>query len=808
MCFRPPARLWPRPSTAILAALLGATANLAAQTVSITAPDNGAKEAGYYPGTYQLTRAGGDTAQPLTIGLAFSGTAIPGEDYECLPNFVTFAAGQTSVDLMLDPVNDADVEAEVLETAIATVLPGPGYTVGSPAAATVFIEDNETFTNTAPLHYAAAADSATAITLRWMDNFATETRYRVQYRVEGATAWTTIDNLPPNTTSRQVTGLTPGQAYEFRVNAYQNTTAAQNQNPMRAVALDPGTPPPFTTFEQWRAFGGLDGARRATGGRAGDDPDADGRRNLLEYVLGSNPLVPDAGAAPGVSQLPGGSIQVQWPDAPAAILDAWSALEESPNLAGWGVSPLSSSAAAGLRTAPDPRGGNARHYRIAAGAAIENPSPTVTCWGDSLTATTPGYPSKLAAALGRTVQNCGIGGDTSIQIRDRMVGLQITSPRPTTAASAAPGTPVRIAASRTAHARVMNPAYRSLWATYAGTIAEVSMVEFFNRGVKIGESSAPLAAAVTSNRSANPQRVLSAGHPFANGDVVHFPSGPLPSPLVPGKTYHVRDADAAGFSLTEDDSFVGITATAAAPNTVFDCPGHPFVNGDAVWFPTTPLPAPLVVGRTYYVRDAGSGVFSLAESPGGAAVSMTSGLSAVLLKGPPRAPLSLTADFAAATPVRGPFVFDWIHPGGATDLSIRTHTDRDANTFVFWLGRNNSSRPHEIYADLHAAVEHIKAINGRFLILGLLTASNELAGNQYYFNAINLNQLLRREFPNEFVDIRKKLILAGQPTGQDALDRTNDATPSSLRSDTLHLNDAGYQVVADVLAAEITARGW
>ncbi len=789
-------------------AVFSVSAAPAAESVTITAADSEAAETGCYPGVYRIVRSGGDTSQPLQVGLAFSGTAVAGSDYEPLPQSVIIPAGQATVDLTLDPINDPDVEVSTTDTAIATIQPGAGYTVGSPGAATINIADNETFTNTAPLAYAAEAISATSIVLRWTDNFETESKYRVQYRAEGTATWSSTD-ADANSTSKQITGLIPGQAYEFRVIACaaDGTTVSLSPNPIRQVALDPGTPPPFTTFEQWRKARGLDGALRGDYGRTTDDPDGDGQNNLLEYVLGGDPLAGDS-AGLAVAPASPASIFLQWPENPA-ILDAWPVLQESAAFARWDDSSLPSSASAGVRFATDTRGGNARYYRLrAATAEAENPSATITCWGDSLTATSPGYPSKLATALGRTVQNCGIGGDTSIQIMDRMRGLQITAPRPATAVGTAAGTPVRIVASRTVHARIMNTGYRSSWATYSSTIANVTKVEFFNRSVKIGESSTPLSASVTSNKSYNPKRLIAAGHPFANGDVVHFPSGALPSPLVAGKTYYVRDADAGGFSLAEDESFVSITASTSAPSTVFTCAGHPFADGDQVWFPATPLPGPLVVGRTYYVRDAGAGIFSLAETPGGTAITMTSNLSSVDIKGPPRAALSLAADFAAPTTIQGPFVLDWTHPGGPTSLSIRTLTDRDANTFVFWMGRNNSARPHEIYADIHAAVEHIKSLNGRFLIMGVLTASTEPIGNNYYYPAININNLLRREFPNEFIDIRKELILSGQATGQDAIDRAADMTPSSLRSDTLHLNDAGYQVVADILAREIARRGW
>lgn len=773
--------------------------------VTITAPDADAGEAGVFPGLFRIERSGPDFSQPLGVGLVWTGTATRARDYEATPTTALIPAGTSAVEIALLPINDGDVEAAPIETVVCAIQPGTNYLTGSPGTATVTLADNETFTNTAVLHYLARADSSTAITVFWTDNFETESKYRVQYRPEVTGTWSSID-VPSNTTSRQITGLLPGQAYEFRILAYASngTTTALTQNPMRQVAIAATSGPPFATFEEWRHARGLTGDQRAPAGRTTDDPDGDRVANLFEYLLGSDPLAPgQTGLVPAAA---GGSLQLQWP-ADTNLVDAALVLQEATAPTNWTDSPLAGTFSNGVRTVVDGRAEAQRQYRLVAAVPGRiDPAPLITCWGDSLTAYAMGYPLMLSTTLARNVQNCGIGGDTSVQIADRLRGLTITAPHPSTATNTPAGTLVRIVASRTAHSRIMNSANRSSWATYSATIADVSRVEFFNRGAKIGESTSPLAASVTSDRLSNSNRLIAPGHPFTYGDVVHFPAGPLPAPLVTNKTYYVRDVDTNGFALVDEDTFVSLVRSTSSNR--FIATNHPFTAGSAVFFPATPLPAPLIVGRTYYVRDTDPDGFALAETNGGAALALTSDLSGVVIKGPPRAPLALTQDFAAPTRVQGPFVFHWTHPGGTTLLSIRTHTDRDANTFVFWMGRNNSSRPHEVYADLHASIEHIKALNGRFLILGVLTASTELAGNAYYYNAINLNNLLRREFPNEFIDVRRELILAGQPSGQDLVDRGYDVVPSSLRSDTLHLNDAGYAVVAAVLAREILARGW
>ncbi|MEO5803939.1 MAG: Calx-beta domain-containing protein [Verrucomicrobiota bacterium] len=112
-----------------------------ATEVSITAPDATASEALSNTGTITVTRAG-DTSAALAIPYTITGTASNGVDYTTLSGTVTFAAGATSTNITISPIDDSI--AEVSETVILTFSSGTNYSILAPFNATVTILDNET----------------------------------------------------------------------------------------------------------------------------------------------------------------------------------------------------------------------------------------------------------------------------------------------------------------------------------------------------------------------------------------------------------------------------------------------------------------------------------------------------------------------------------------------------------------------------------------------------------------------------------------------------------------------------------------
>ena len=107
--------------------------------VTVTAPDASASEAGD-SGYFRISRTG-PNFQRLVVRVSAAGSAAAGSDYVALPSSVVIPAGASFVNIPLDVIDDTLTEST--ETVRLSVTTGAGYTVGSPAAATVNLADND-----------------------------------------------------------------------------------------------------------------------------------------------------------------------------------------------------------------------------------------------------------------------------------------------------------------------------------------------------------------------------------------------------------------------------------------------------------------------------------------------------------------------------------------------------------------------------------------------------------------------------------------------------------------------------------------
>jgi N-acetylneuraminic acid mutarotase len=109
-------------------------------TVTISANDPTASEDGPSSGQLTITRTG-DTTNPLSVNYVVTGSATSVDDYSTIFTSEIIPAGQASVVVNVNPVDDDLVEGS--ETVIVTLAADSAYTVGGANQGTVTIADND-----------------------------------------------------------------------------------------------------------------------------------------------------------------------------------------------------------------------------------------------------------------------------------------------------------------------------------------------------------------------------------------------------------------------------------------------------------------------------------------------------------------------------------------------------------------------------------------------------------------------------------------------------------------------------------------
>jgi hypothetical protein len=109
-------------------------------TITLTATDPTASEAGSNPGEFTLTRAG-PTSAALTVIISITGTATNGSDYNTISTSRVFAIGQTAVTIPVTVIQDSLTEGD--EEVVVSIASSANYLTGSPSVANVTIIDDD-----------------------------------------------------------------------------------------------------------------------------------------------------------------------------------------------------------------------------------------------------------------------------------------------------------------------------------------------------------------------------------------------------------------------------------------------------------------------------------------------------------------------------------------------------------------------------------------------------------------------------------------------------------------------------------------
>ena len=135
-------------------------------------------------------------------------------------------------------------------------------------------------------------------------------------------------------------------------------------------------------------------------------------------------------------------------------------------------------------------------------------------------------------------------------------------------------------------------------------------------------------------------------------------------------------------------------------------------------------------------------------------------------------------------------------------------------TQILWYGRNNvgkSDAETEIITSLDTSIAYITA-PARYIVVGVLLAAPEIKGTENYTQVTTINDKLAAKYGNSFVEMTpptdtEMAAISYSPTADDLTDLANLNFPRGMRADittdSIHLNDKGYQIIANRIVAKI-----
>jgi hypothetical protein len=241
-------------------------------------------------GVFRVSRTGGNTALPLTIGMTLSGTATSGTDYSALPSSVTIPANESSVDVELTALPDYLYDPD--ETATVTLSGDVRYYLLSNDTASVSIlDDSNTVTTTVHEEEftltGAAGSVNVALTVTYNPSGAMgqyEWKYVVTNPSSSSASWTDL-SIPVDDIDSDVGNLTSSIGWTGTVGTSAVSWAG-------GTALAPGNSATFTIRSDPRELipvtgSILNGAAQAQGDVKAPGPLAVAPRATLSFFNGT-----------------------------------------------------------------------------------------------------------------------------------------------------------------------------------------------------------------------------------------------------------------------------------------------------------------------------------------------------------------------------------------------------------------------------------------------------------------------------------------------------------------------------------------
>ncbi|MDA6068977.1 hypothetical protein NJT12_05010 [Flavobacterium sp. AC] len=131
---------------------------------------------------------------------------------------------------------------------------------------------------------------------------------------------------------------------------------------------------------------------------------------------------------------------------------------------------------------------------------------------------------------------------------------------------------------------------------------------------------------------------------------------------------------------------------------------------------------------------------------------------------------------------------------------------------VLWLGRNNVPDFSILLQTINNAILYMEKPR-RVLVIGVLPALNEPMGTSRYTAITAVNSTLKNTYPNNYIEstpptTEEMSFIRYSPSEDDIIDINKGVFPGGMRTDSIHLNGFGYNIMANRVAKMIKQYNW
>ncbi len=309
-----------------------------APQVSIVASIPGASENGPVSGQFTLTRTG-PTDSAMTIPLQITGSAVNGSDYQYINPQATFAVGQPTVTLAVNPYLNSATVTQVVQVALMT---GGGYELSAQALAQVTIEPLSPQISIQAIEPVAVQADQTPglflVTRGGVINSSVLVRLTISGTAPNGGHYASISSfvnlLPQQTTALLTvtpkTGVTIANGLEYVQIAIKTDPSYKVMTPSsdRVLLISQ-----MLTGAAWQQQN-FSGASEGWTIFAQEDSGHMGIRNLFRYAFGLNPQNPQSSKGLPAGQVVGGRLTVSFQQ-PVAVSDIDYIVEVSNDMQNW-----------------------------------------------------------------------------------------------------------------------------------------------------------------------------------------------------------------------------------------------------------------------------------------------------------------------------------------------------------------------------------------------------------------------------------------------------------------------------------------